>query len=191
MEFLVTYQDFILFALACIISIICFMITFIRTGSVTKALKDFKEVNENMKFKTLSANSKIEHKQEFSDYVPDYVLNPVTNELERLEINKNIQAYIDSHVETALEHALEKFLPKVVEEDDNFVDYTQSVSDLGSLGEAMEIAEGYRERFNLPDSYSMSDIYSYVDNKSVELKKKLEERNKEVSNGKSEKKETE
>lgn len=164
-----------------VLSCLAFLITFVRTGSLKKAIKNFSEVNM-VKYRTMATREKTAPSpQEFSEFEDDYVLNPDTNELEKLPIQKNIQAKIDSYLECALEKALERFLPQNVSEvDDVREDYSKSVEDLGSLGAAMEAAEEYRERFNLPDNYSLSDIYDFVDKHAKELKVKLSEFNKPV-----------
>ena len=114
-------------------------------------------------YKTLadkSANPSA-YKQKFSEYVDDYVYNPDTKHLEPLP-PKNIQAEIQSYIDCALERALERFLPHDVEKRDDVVDYGEAVEDLASLGNAMAIVEDYREKLNLPDNYSMAQIYGAV-----------------------------
>lgn len=124
---------------------------------------------ETMKYKTESSVKS----QEFTPYEKDYVLNPVSNELEEKPISKNVQEYIQSHIDCALERALERFLPKVTAEVDDVEEYTSSVADLAVLGEAMEVAEAYREQFGLSEKFSMADIYAEVDKRAQELKSKL------------------
>lgn len=173
------------YAFPCILivaSVIAFIITFVRTGSVKKSLDNFKEVI------CMSKDSK-NYSQTFSDKIPQYILNPATNELERLEVDKNIQKYIDSYIDCALASLQEKFMPtNVAVDDNNYVDYTQRVDDLGSLGEAMEIAENYREKFNLPDNYTIAQIYDFVDNQAKVIKSRLSSKVKsDNSNDKEEK----
>lgn len=132
------------------------------------------EENE-MKYKTFDDSRKIKG-QPFTPYRDAYVLNTATNELDKLPVPKNVQEYVQSFVECALERAFERFLPRVERDDDSVIaDYTQRVEDLAALGEAMDIAEDYRERFNLPDSMSIADIYSRVDKEAHKLKERLSE----------------
>lgn len=157
-------------------ALLAFLITFIRTGSISKSIKNLKEV-QDLKYQT--QEDRVQPSQSFSETVPDYVLNPSSNELERLPVDKNIQEYIQSFVDTALANALERFLPKVISEDDDTVEsYADKQADLGSLADAMDIAEEYREKYNLPDSYSMADIYSFVDQQASAIKSKLADLNK-------------
>lgn len=112
--------------------------------------------------------------QSFSEYKKDYVLNSATNELEELPNPVNIQAKIDSYLECALDRVLDRFTPNVVESSDMVrEDFQNSVDDLASLGEAMEIAEEWRDRLELPASYSMAQIYAAVDERAQKLKKNL------------------
>lgn len=156
-----------------VLGLIIFIITFIRTGSIKKSFNNFCEVND-LKYKTYSLHLKNGTKgQEFSEFVDDYVLNPDTNELEVLPNKKNIQAYIQSYLDTALDKALEKFMPNVVQEVDDVADYQNAVQDLSLLAEGIEQAELYREKFNLPDNYSVAQIYEYLDKYSKSLKEKM------------------
>lgn len=115
------------------------------------------------------------YRQSFTPYEPQYVLNPVTNNLEAVPgPGRNVQEKIQSYVACALESALERFLPKDVQDDDTVVaDYTQRMDDLGLIGEAMEVAEDYRERYNLPDNYSARQIYEFVQKQANDLKGQL------------------
>lgn len=184
--------DYVLQCLPFVLAFIAFIITFVRTGSVKKSLRDFKEVFE-VKYRTFDTRDKTAPKPtEFSPYVDDYVLNPDTNELEKLPNPKNIQAKIDSYIECALDRSLEKFMPNVVSEiDDVSEQYSRSREDLASVGEAMEIAEEYRDKFGLSDNASIADIYSELDKHSRVLKDKLSKFNVAVQedkvNGKVEK----
>lgn len=164
-----------------VFAVVAFLVTLFTKRDVKKSIKVFKEIlfmkNYIPKFKTIE--TRLTPSQSFSEEVKDYVLNEHTNELEESPVPKNIQDYINSHLDTALERALERFsVPNAIEADDYINDYTICVSDLSSLSEAMDVAEDYRERFNLPDSYSMSDIYSFVDKQAHELQAKLKGINK-------------
>lgn len=164
------FNDLIILALG----VVGFIVTIIRTGNVKKSIDSFKEVEE-LKYKTVNS-PRGDYKQEFTPEQTDYVLNPATNLLEEKPIPRNVQSYIESYMDTCLERVLEKFLPKnVIEDDKNVADYTQRCDDLAAIGEAMEIAEDYREKFGLPDTYSMADIYEAVDKSAQSLKAKLGE----------------
>ena len=161
------------------LAVAAFVVSLVRGHSIKKAVENFKEV-DNLKYKTAAAarKSSAQHSQTFSEYAKDYVLNPGTNELEELEVPKNIQAKIDSYLNTSLEAALERFMPKVVAEDNTPVDYTAAAEDLAVVGDAMDRAEEYREKFNLPDTMSYKEIYDFIGTQAAELKKKLGEMNK-------------
>lgn len=171
MEDFLHNQDLVISVLTIVIAIVGAIITFVRTGSVKKSIKNFEEVF-NMKYKT-SESKRDKYSQSFTPYVDDYMYNPVTGDIEKLPTQKNVDDYIQSHIETCLERALEKFLPKQVQEDDSVADYTQSVEDLATMGDAIELAEYYRDLMGLPDNYSIGQIYGEVDKRSKLLKEKL------------------
>lgn len=164
--------EFTLSLLFGFLGVIAFVVTFIRTGSIKESINNLCEVN-NLKYDTVEKKRKLKHSQEFSETVDDYILNSQSNQLEKLPVPKNIQAEIQSYIDCALERALERFLPKVVSEDDAVQDYSDCVDILASLGEAMELAEEYREKFNLSPSASLSEIYSRVDKEAQEIKSRI------------------
>ena len=146
-------------------------VNFFRTGRLSNGAKKFiiEEVN------SLKKDTSV-YTQTFSEEVPDYVLNPVTNELEESPIPKNVQKYIESYLDTALERVIERFLPEnVIEADgeDNVADFTQMYEDLAYAGEVFDIAEEYRDKFNLPDTMSVQDVFNYVGKMSAELAERL------------------
>lgn len=177
MEYLLENGDVVLAILSAVVGLLCFVVTFVRTGSIRKSIDNFKEVY--VKYDTVDSKVKKPTSQSFSDYKDDYILNPATNELEKTEIPKNIQAYIDSFVECALDRALQRFLPdNVVEDKVSYADYTQKIDDLSIIGQSMELAESYRDKYNLPDNYSFAQIYEFVDKQASEIKSKIASYNK-------------
>lgn len=181
-DFFVSYwQDILTFGLF-IGGLICAIVTFFRTGSISKTIKILKEVEE-MKYRNVDTRSN--EKQSFSDYIKDYILNTATNELEELPIPKNVQDKIQSFIGTSLEFALEKFLPKARSYDEYCSDltsvptdviadvYQSRVEDMAALAESMEVAEKYRSEFGLSDTASYAEIYAAIDKRAQELKSKL------------------
>lgn len=147
------------------------IVNFFRTGRLSNGAKKFiiEEVN------ALKKDTSV-YSQTFSEEIPDYVLNPVTNELEESPIPKNVQKYIESYIDTALDRVIERFLPENVVEaegEDNVTDYTQMYEDLAYAGEVFDIAEDYREKFNLPDTMSVQDVFKYVEKTSEDLANRL------------------
>lgn len=172
MLFNVSFNPILVSLVLGLLGVITFVITFIRTGNIKKALKDFSEVFD-LKFKTVSSDRSI-YSQSFSPEVKNYVLDSSTNELEELPIPKNIQDYIQSHIETCLERALDKLLPSQnIKEDDLIADYTHKRDDLAVLGEAIELAESYRSSMHLPDNMSIAQIFSEVDKSAQSIKGEL------------------
>lgn len=147
------------------------VVNFFRTGRLSNGAKKFISGEVNTLKKDTSGYS-----QTFSEEVPDFVLNPVTNELEESPIPKNVQKYIDSYIDTALDRVIERFLPENVVEaegEDNVADYTQMYEDLAYAGEVFDIAEDYRDKFNLPDTMSVQDVFNYVEKMSEDLAERL------------------
>lgn len=147
------------------------VVNFFRTGRLSNGAKKFIIEEVNTLKKDTSGYS-----QTFSEEVPDYVLNPVTNELEESPIPKNVQKYIESYIDTALDRVIERFLPEnvvEVDDDDNVADYTQMYEDLAYAGEVFDIAEEYRDKFNLPDTMSVQDVFNYVEKMSQDMAERL------------------
>lgn len=166
-----------------VIVLVFAIITFARTGSISKSVSILKEVEE-LKYRTIES-PRGDFKQDFKETVVDYILNTATNELEELPIPKNVQEKIQSFLSTSLESALERFLPKAGSYDeyckslssipDEVIqeEYSDTVDDLADLGCAMELAEFYREKLNLPLSASMADIYYEVNKRAQEIKSNM------------------
>lgn len=182
MEFIVSHW---LDLLLILIGLISFIVTFVRTGSVSKALDEELKIFDylediNLKYRNVDTCEKAS--QSFSECIKDYILNTATNELEELPIPKNVQDKIQSFIGTSLELALEKFLPKSRSYDEYCNDlssvptdviadvYQERVEDMASIAESMELAEKYRADFGLPDTASYADIYAAIDKKAQELK---------------------
>lgn len=135
-----------------------------------------------IKYRTAEKAQEEERKGlEFKNTVTDYILDPVTNELSESPVPKDVQAQIESYIDVALDRALEKFLPKVVAEDnDNVADYVQHSQDLAVMSEAYDLAEEYRERYNLDPKMSTADIYKFVGEQADKMKNDLLKYSQEV-----------
>lgn len=180
--FLVDNLDLVL---SFVIGFLCFLLAWVRTGSLKKAIKQLKEYEDMIKYRVAEeAQAEKRTGQEFSNTVTDYILDPVTNELSVSPVPKDIQALIESYIDVALDRALEKFLPEqVVKSDDTVADYTQTSQDLAVMGEAFDLAEEYRQQYNLGDDLSVADIYKYVGEQADKMKNDLlnyQNRSKEV-----------
>ena len=93
-----------------------------------------------------------------------------------MPVDKDIQAYIDSYIDCALDKILERFLPITPPTDAQFIELEQMQTDLAQAGELFDLAEEYRDKFNLDDSLSVSQIFEYVQQESDKLAKDLDER---------------
>lgn len=113
-------------------------------------------------------SSKLLEKQSGQTYdkiVPVYRLNKVTGELVKTDDVIDINEVVQSCKDQTLDYILDKFLPEQL----NQLPISEQVissldDDLDTLRDLGNIADEYRERFNLSDSMSISDIYNYVNN---------------------------
>ena len=131
-----------------------------------------------MKFKTYDDWHKRDYAQTFSNEKTCYVLDEASGELVPLATKKDLQAEIDSYLSTRLEEVIGKFInthdsPEEVVQ----ADYSSSRADLAMLGEAIELADEYRERLHLPANLSVEQVFSEVDKLSDSLKQRLSDVN--------------
>lgn len=179
-EFLEMYGDRLVCA---IISIVAFIVTLVRTGSISHALME-----SDMKYR--SANYKPDTKQVFTNQRTDYKLNPVTNELEALDEKIDVQKEINSVKPSTIDDMLDAFLPQFPEAYKTAqAECRELVDDLYELGHALDIAEEYREKFGLSDDMTANQIFDYIGQRHNDLSAKLTElkkgevKNEEVSQG--------
>lgn len=171
------YREWIYFGLL----FISILFNFFKKGKIKidgKFLEEF-----NMKYKTflgtLTKESKEPVSQSFTPYQDQYVLDPATNELVKLEVQRNVQKYIESFADCALECVMDKFLNVQSVDNDNIIEtYNQRRVDLADLGAFMELAEEYREKYEMPLTASVSEIYARIDKESQDLKLQLGEKMK-------------
>lgn len=166
--------DFVVIAFYLVFGLIIFI--------KTKNINFLSEVFEDMKkflYRTESQafdESQNSNGQSFIETKPTYRLNKSSGELEE-DGSINVQELINSAVSVALERVLDKFLPKVEEIDNDVAVVNTMHDDLDFFTEAFNKAEDYREQYNLSDSFTVQDIFTFVKNKSNELVKKINDYN--------------
>ncbi len=129
-------------------------------------------------------SSKLLEKQSGQTYdkiVPVYRLNKVTGELVKTDEVIDINEVVQSCKDQTLDYILDKFLPEQL----NQLPISEQVissldDDLDTLRDLGNIADEYRERFNLSDSMSISDIYNYVNNERKKVFDMLQAKQKQV-----------
>lgn len=149
--------------------------------------KDFEIVK-----KDCSTNEKVvkPFTQKFRSVYPTYELDKKINKLVETG-TRDVQKEINSHRECALDLMLDKFLDREKEfkqqydvvDGDGVVEYKSSTLDLAELGDALELADIYREKYGLPLSSTPQEVFSYVKQKELEINakiKSLQEKESEV-----------
>lgn len=172
-----------------IVSVVVSLINFFRTGNLSKIAKKY----INGELETLKGYKKPAkaYTQEFSEVRDTYVLNTVTNVLEKSPLKDPVQEKIQSYATTCLGKVLELLLnpdsykdPENVKVVDDVALHNDVEEDLAYMGDVFEIAEGYREKFGLPDTLSVEEVFAKVGEYSKQLADKInaqaEEQNKTV-----------
>lgn len=170
-----------------IIAFVVNIVNFFRTGRLNNSAKKY--IKETIIEMPRDIKRPV-HSQTFTEERDDYVLNTVTNMLEKSPVPVNVQKKIQSYVGTCLENVLNALLhPEDFADGDN-VTLQDSVAtrndmleDLSYVGEMFDIAEEYRERFNLSPDMSVQDIFKYVQTQADEMGERLKTQGKqEVEN---------
>lgn len=156
----------------CTVAVSLFLAVFyaVKTGNVKNLIKEVSEMK--YKFRTQQTVEPTEG-QTFPETKPVYRLNKATGELEKTDEVVDLQEVINSCVDTALDRALDRLLPKVQEAED-IVELDTMREDLDFAMQACDLAEEYREKYNLPESYSVNEIYAHVAKEAEILKAKIE-----------------
>ena len=126
----------------------------------------------NYKFKTVQSVQETKG-QTFQTTKPVYRLNKATGELEDTGETVDLQEVINSCIDTALSRALDRLMPKV-EQAEDVAQLDVMREDLDFAMETCNRAEEYREKYNLDDSLSVTDIYDYVAKQADLLKAKID-----------------
>ena len=120
--------------------------------------------------------------QEFSEVRDTYVLNKVTIVLEISPLKENVQEKIQSYASSCLANVLEILLnpdnynePENVKVVDDVALHNDVEEDLAYMGDVFELAEGYREKFGLPDTLSVEQVFAKVGEYSKQLEDKIKE----------------
>lgn len=174
---------FIIELLISFIGILVGFLVYRKTGNK----KILSEVYEMIKYRTQNYVDKTPVKgQTFSNLKPVYRLNKVTNELEKTEDVVDIDELVQSCKEQCLNAVLEKFFPTQQTMETAIDSYNNMIDDIDYLADAAELAESYREKFNLSDTLSITDIFKEVQKQADTLKVKIDDfqKLKEVQNEK-------
>lgn len=156
-----------------VIGLVSFLLVWYKTKSFNIAINSYKEVLEDMKYKSPQNVGKYSQDYTGSNLKTQYHYNESTGELEELPTKVDIQAQIDSALETCLDKVLEKFLPPTGATIDEVGIARANVSKLDEMLALTEKAEEYRKAFNLSSDLSMQEIYLEVQKKADVMKAQL------------------
>lgn len=154
--------------LFCSIFLTCFYA--VKTGGLKNLLKECVEMNYKFKTQKDVWQSK---GQSFETTKPVYRLNKATGELELTDETVDLQEVINSCLDSALDRVLDRLMPKVQEVED-VAELDTMREDLDFAMQTCDLAEEYREKYNLPETYSVQDIFNEVAKKAEILKAKVD-----------------
>lgn len=115
-----------------------------------------------------------DYKQSFNYIVPEFAYNSKNNCLEKVgEID--LQEQLNSYKDICLNAILRRFLEPTMEIKNTF-DPRRTNIDLAEMGEVLEIANNYREKYNLNDSIYENPVkvFEYIQSLSKDNAKSLD-----------------
>lgn len=169
----------VIFVIWCVVRIILAIIEFKSSHDVKTLKSNFKEIYDDMSkfrlpdYQEAKNFDKSVLRQKFSKFSPEYVFNEDTEELKATGGKIDDQAIIDSYLDTCFEKVLEKFLPELIEKaqpdsDGVYGDSTQIKQDLADFASMLEVAEEYREKYNLSADLDAIQVFNAVQKLSDE-----------------------
>lgn len=161
-----TLIDFLTDNLFAICSFIILFVSTLINKKIPKEFQDFMKTFNNRNDTTVS--------QSFTNVKQEYELDERLNELVESGTT-DLQELVNSSRGTSLEELLKRMLPQDIVAMSYQQDYDRCADDLDDLANAFDTAEKYREKFNMPLTASISDIYKRIEEESKSLKNKIEE----------------
>lgn len=104
-----------------------------------------------------------------------YRLNKTTNELELTDELVDVQELANSCRDYCLSAVLERFLPGT---EDNSAEIAMITleDDLDVMSSAVNLANEYKEKYNLDPSFSVSQVFAEVNKRALKFKSDLQEK---------------
>lgn len=169
----------VIFVIWCVVRLILAIIEFKSSHDVKTLKSNLKEFCYDMGKFRLPDYQEDKHfdksvqRQKFSKYSPEYVYNEDTEELKATGGKIDNQAIIDSYLDTCFEKVLEKFLPELIDKsnpdiDGVYGDSTQIKQDLADFASMLEVAEEYRDKYNLSPDLDAIQVFNAVQKLSDE-----------------------
>ncbi len=166
-EFLFEVLGFALFAVSAIV-------LFCKTGD-KKYLKEIENKMDKLIYRTPNYSRTEEIKgQDFSDYKPVYRLNQATGELEKTDELICISEFVNANKDVALSATLERLIPQETESQLLSSEHRQLISDIDFLQETRLMTDEYRDKYDLPEDYSDSQVFEFLTEQAALLKVKVD-----------------
>lgn len=156
-----------LIAMILSLSLTCFYA--LKTGGLKKLIKEVSVMIS--KFKTVQTVEPSKG-QTFETTKPIFRLNKSSGELEKTGDVLDLQEMINSCLDQALSRVLDRLMPQV-EEDKQLYEYRQMSDDIDELVKMQEVADYYREKYQLDGKMSMEEVFSVVYDKAQAIHDKL------------------
>lgn len=126
-------------------------------------------------YKNRSPNYQERPSQKFSRFVKEYHYDDKSKLLSEVG-ERDVVAEINSHVDECFASMLERLMPVQVDNQLPVDEQLQVMKDdLDILSDAFDLAEEYREKYNMPLDMTYLDIFKKVSAMSQDLTKKIKE----------------
>lgn len=142
------------------VSLIAFIFTLVRTGSIQKSVNTLKEFEE-MKYRLPDYRESEKEKRGtvFTLEVPEYRLDKKSNTLVELPEKKNLQDVLNSNRDVELTTSIERLMPDSVESDNGVMEaYGYNADRLEMLVEYSEALNELKRKYAYDDEITIAEI---------------------------------
>lgn len=159
--------------LICVFNFLCNVISFFRTGNLSKKTKNYLEDFFMAKFSNFKSELNKKFSQSFDTEVTQYRLNKSTGLLEELPDKIDLQQRIDSYKDTALQSMLSALDP-VTSLDTAISTRNELMDELDALRSSMDFRSDMCEKYKLDPYLSFEDLEKELLSLSSEAKGQVE-----------------
>lgn len=170
-----------------VVSLIAFVVTLVRTGSIQKSVNTLKEIEE-MKYRLpdyRQSNKKEKQGTVFTYEVPEYRLDKKSNTLVELPEKKNLQDELNSNRDVALTTSIERLMPDVESDNGVMEAYGYNADRLEMLVEYSEALNELKRKYAYDDDITLADIVKDLTARNKQIlqsMQKQQSKKEEVSN---------